>query len=230
MTMAVELSSFFLPFLIILPAVLLNLFRVKEFHNLFHALNLAFLSSLCVIIGIILLLLLKIPTVYGRIYTNSDSILLNSSVIATVLALMTINYTICVFLSFIRTAKIGICTGLISGLSADDLVKNEHGYLDWLGYRSRFGWVSLSPIKSKQKIASYITKYISKDVFSTAEVLKSGSHLYYASQGLNGRAVVADHMRPDSLPKKLAANWDFENDYCKIRWFDSLEDLQKACL
>lgn len=120
--------------------------------------------------------------------------------------------------------------GLISGLSPDDLVKNEHGYLDWLGYRSRFGWVSLSPIKSKQKIASYITKYISKDVFSTAEVLKSGSHLYYASQGLNGRAVVADHMHPDSLPKKLAANWDFENDYCKIRWFDSLEDLQKACL
>ena len=45
-----------------------------------------------------------------------------------------------------------------------ELIENDNGYLTWLRYQNRFGYISLSKILNKEKTANYISKYLSKDV------------------------------------------------------------------
>lgn len=73
--------------------------------------------------------------------------------------------------------------GLFKGISDTDLFVNEYGYWDFLPYKTRFGFCSLSKIQNLQKCANYISKYISKDMFKN--VPPSGTHLYFASRNLN---------------------------------------------
>lgn len=80
--------------------------------------------------------------------------------------------------------------GLLRNVSPDSLVKNEHGYLDMPYYRARFGYISLSKVKSHERCASYITKYISKDVTATADHMEKGQHLFYSSRGLAGKEIL----------------------------------------
>lgn len=109
--------------------------------------------------------------------------------------------------------------GLLSGLDALDLKPNEHGYLDWNAYRSRFGWFSVSDIKDPTGCAHYITKYISKSM-AASDAMKKGQHLYFASQCLKGRDVICYEMK-DPCPYDLDT-FDFENDYVKVKWVDKL--------
>lgn len=101
--------------------------------------------------------------------------------------------------------------GLLSGLDDNDLSINEYGYLDWIKYRDRFGFFSCSRIKSHEACSRYITKYVSKSMFETT--LKSGEHLFFASKGLKRKEVVSI----DDFPLE-SEDWDFENDYVKIKW------------
>ena len=102
--------------------------------------------------------------------------------------------------------------GLIRGLTDDDLKINEHGYLDWYKYRDRFGFFSCSRIKSHEACSRYITKYVSKSLFSTN--VESGGHMFFASKGLRRKECVADY----DYEHGMYDEWDFENDYVKIRW------------
>lgn len=112
--------------------------------------------------------------------------------------------------------------GLLSGVSPLSLKTNEHGYKDLPFYRERFGYISLSPLASKDKAVSYITKYISKG-FSQTEI-DSGKHLYYCSQGLNKREYIQHLNVPSDYPM------DFENTYCGITWLDGAEQLESVVL
>lgn len=103
--------------------------------------------------------------------------------------------------------------GLLMGLGKADLVKNEHGYLDWPAYRGRFGFFSVSGIRKKTACCRYITKYVTKAVCATA--LKSGRHTYFASQGLQRKQVVVENELGRLCPVK---HWDFINDYVKVKW------------
>jgi len=101
--------------------------------------------------------------------------------------------------------------GLIKGLPLDHLKKNEHGYLDWPHYRDKFGYISLDPVRSIEKVSFYITKYINKDLESSIEEL--GAHLYYVSKGLKkAEEIKRGTLFADSIP------YDFKNDYVKIKW------------
>lgn len=113
--------------------------------------------------------------------------------------------------------------GLFKGLQVGtDLCKNEHGYLDWFAYRKRFGFFSCSPIQSQEGCSKYITKYVTKafntdnNERSTAEAVGGRAHLYFASQGLKRREVLAKYEggRPPDC------SWDFENEYVKIGWIN----------
>jgi hypothetical protein len=96
--------------------------------------------------------------------------------------------------------------GLLSGIIPKHLTKNKNGYMDWVQYSKKFGYMSIDFIKDKNKVSSYITKYINK---SMAETIKGlGEHMYYNSNGLNTaieikRGTLSDH----SIP------FDWENDY-----------------
>lgn len=101
--------------------------------------------------------------------------------------------------------------GLIKGLPLQHLKKNEHGYLDWPHYRDKFGYISLDPVRSIEKVSRYITKYINKELESTIKEL--GAHLYYVSKGLKkSEEIKRGTLLADSIP------YDFKNDYVKIKW------------
>lgn len=74
--------------------------------------------------------------------------------------------------------------GLMTGFPAKAFCKNANGYLDWIDYSKRFGYISLSPVRDPVKCANYISKYVTK---STGDNIDIGHHSYYCSRGLNGK-------------------------------------------
>lgn len=103
--------------------------------------------------------------------------------------------------------------GLIKGIIQEHLIINEHGYLDWIHYRDKFGWISLSPVKDIKRVSSYITKYVVKSLCNS--VLGLNKHVYYRSKGLKTAKEIKKGMLVDNIP------WDFENDYVKVKWFNN---------
>lgn len=105
------------------------------------------------------------------------------------------------------------------GLGENDLKTNQYGFLDWEAYSKKFGFFSCSPINDSDRCAAYITKYISKG-FSESD-FSAGAHLFFASQGLKGATCI----RKQIVERCPIENWDFENEWCKIKWVDSLDVL-----
>ena len=111
--------------------------------------------------------------------------------------------------------------GLLQGLTDDDLIKNEYGHLDWVAYKKRFGFISLSAIRDPVACSSYITKYITKDVANSNR--EAFGHLYFASQELKRRqAVTFGVADSNTFPNEF----EFENEYVKISWFNSIDDVE----
>lgn len=113
--------------------------------------------------------------------------------------------------------------GLLNGVSADDLTyfddikkapKKLKGknYYQWDSYFEKFGFCSLGLIREKEKVSTYVTKYISKDLNKT--ITELNSKLYYCSQGLK----VAEEIKRGSLATTIK-EYDYENDYIKLKWF-----------
>lgn len=101
-------------------------------------------------------------------------------------------------------------------LSSDSLVTNEHGYLDIPYYRNRFGYISLSPIKSREKVGRYITKYISKDIALCKG--KLNAHMFYSSHGLAGKELLHE------CYVVSAPTGAYENEYTFSSWFEGLDE------
>jgi hypothetical protein len=117
--------------------------------------------------------------------------------------------------------------GLINGLSTADLrefkvsenipkrlkdkIREGRKIYDWTAYRRRFGYFTCEKIQNSTACAKYVTKYISKDLQKS--VRESGAHLYFASQGLKGRECIVKN----SFEKCPFTEWDYENDYVKIK-------------
>ena len=119
--------------------------------------------------------------------------------------------------------------GLLMGLTENDLteftkldkiprrlkeqLKREKVY-NWAAYASKFGYFTCTDVKSQEGCSKYLTKYITKDL--ALDTLGSGRHLFYASQGLKRRQPIVTFSK-DKCP---ISEWEFENDYVKVRWFD----------
>lgn len=102
--------------------------------------------------------------------------------------------------------------GLMRGVAPESLCPNEHNYLDMPYYRNRFGYISLGRVKSHERCASYITKYISKDVKSTSEHMKKGAHLFYASRGLKSKEILWVATNPQHI------QGGFRNEFGIFKW------------
>lgn len=79
--------------------------------------------------------------------------------------------------------------GVMSGLTERDLRRNENGFFEWSWSADRVGFFSLSRIRSRERTASYIRKYITKNVGNGGQ--KINSHLYYCSKKLERPAHLA---------------------------------------
>lgn len=82
---------------------------------------------------------------------------------------------------------------------------------DWTRYRRAFGYFTCTEIENAVAVSKYVTKYITKDLKKTA--LDSGEHMFFASQGLNGRETLVWR----SFEKCPFEEWDFENDFVKVK-------------
>lgn len=104
--------------------------------------------------------------------------------------------------------------GFLMGLPADHLTINENGYKDWLPYREKFGYCSIDLIRYHERVAKYVTKYISKNLIDSVKELNA--HMYYCSSGL----ARATEIKRGTL---IAVNvpWDYENDWCKCKWSEA---------
>lgn len=110
--------------------------------------------------------------------------------------------------------------GLFSGIANESIEVNDKGYMDIPYYYNRFGYISLSKIKDKDKTASYITKYVSKALISTD--IEVNKHSYYTSRGLE-TAVEIHHGYVAQMPADV-----WKNDYVGIEYIENEEALNKA--
>lgn len=108
--------------------------------------------------------------------------------------------------------------GLFSGVNPDSLIINKYGYLDMPYYQKRFGWISISKIRDKYRIAHYISKYIKKDIIQRSEDLNK--HLFYSSKGLKTSEKVFSGTLDIPITYLQAM---YNNDYCAMMWTEKLE-------
>lgn len=103
--------------------------------------------------------------------------------------------------------------GLLKGIRKEDLYINENGYISWISYERKFGYISFGRIRDIEKTANYVMKYITKE--SDKNVTELNKQIYYCSKGLKtgielyrGKA-------------ELLTEWDFETDdgFCRLKYF-----------
>lgn len=117
--------------------------------------------------------------------------------------------------------------GLLCGLTDNDLtefklsdhipeklkksIRNGEKIYNFARYAKKFGYFTATDIKDKNACSVYLTKYITKDLGKN--LLAKNQHLFFASQGLKGREVLAKNCaEPPPFDE-----WDFENEYVKIK-------------
>ncbi len=101
--------------------------------------------------------------------------------------------------------------GVIKGIPKEHLTLNENGYLDWLAYKNKFGYISLDLIKNNEACSIYMTKYITKDFYKSTKINKYNK-LYYCSRGLKtAETIFRGNIDFDLLPEPT-----FCNQYLKI--------------
>lgn len=111
--------------------------------------------------------------------------------------------------------------GLIKGIPLEHFTINDNGYLDWLVYKEKFGFISLDKIKDNYACSIYMTKYITKDFYFNNK-LNRGYKMYYCSRGLKK----ASEIYRGNIFGEVYNKPDFYNDYCKIYNFNDINDLK----
>lgn len=128
--------------------------------------------------------------------------------------------------------------GLITGLRDKDIrqftleedipkkmkkmIKNGRQLYDIPAYRKKFGFVSIERVKSKESVAKYITKYISKALQADLKREKE-KNLYYRSKGLKTSYTLLE----GALPTAMLEEATFQGkkfDYVKLKDMNS-QDL-----
>lgn len=92
---------------------------------------------------------------------------------------------------------------------------------EWIGYRKKFGFNDIEPIRNQHSASAYVTKYITKDLVRTVKDV--GAHLYYCSQGLNRATIVSKGELVVNLDEN---DWDFSNEYYSCKWLDGYSKLE----
>lgn len=99
-------------------------------------------------------------------------------------------------------------------LPSDEIRTNKNGFPEWSVYVDKCGFMSMSVLRDKNRAASYITKYMSKDMMATT-LADKGSHAYYASKGLS-KAVTVFQGHAELSPL-IDWDWIHPDGYCAIK-------------
>lgn len=126
--------------------------------------------------------------------------------------------------------------GLLNGISEAELYKfsldddiplklkkriaSGEEIFTWKGYESRFGWATLTRVRSHAAVSKYVTKYITKDLQTSAH--GANAHLYYASKGLKKPEILAEGTSKNGLLPYT----DFENEWVALRSLSEREEAE----
>ena len=117
--------------------------------------------------------------------------------------------------------------GLLMGIKEEHLIsfddvpgvpgklKNK-GYYNFVLYEKKFGFNSLGKIKDTDKVANYITKYITKDFGKDIELNHKS---YYCSRGLKKSVEVKRGLLLSPI------KYDYENEYVSITTLPTISNL-----
>lgn len=94
-------------------------------------------------------------------------------------------------------------------------------YLCWLEYSKKFGWCSVGEIKNLEATSFYLTKYITKDLARGNSAV--GSHLYFASRGLNRKVKRGEVYSPSQFLDSFLTH---DYPFCKTGWTDARKPMQ----
>lgn len=62
-------------------------------------------------------------------------------------------------------------------------LENGEEIYNWVGYQNKFGNCDIEPIRDKERVSSYVTKYVTKDLENSIQELNA--KMYYCSRGLS---------------------------------------------
>ena len=83
----------------------------------------------------------------------------------------------------------GLLRGLLPGMvRAVPVGKRKRQPYNWIAYSEKFGFSDLERVESSEKVASYITKYVTKEMSSSIKEINAKS--YYVSRGLEVSKVI----------------------------------------
>lgn len=89
---------------------------------------------------------------------------------------------------------------------------NRKHYLDWPAFSERFGYFSCSKIRDCEKCATYVSKYITKDL----AVWGKNQQLVMKSKGLKKPELV--YSTDDGRDRLWIPPNDCDNEYCQAAW------------
>ena len=106
------------------------------------------------------------------------------------------------------------------------MLKNGEKVYNWEKYSQKYGFFTATAIKNKSAVSSYVCKYVTKEMAKQGREM--GRHLFFASQGLKRRETII-HNSIDETGTVVRCpfsdnEWDFENDYVKIKWVDEITE------
>ena len=98
---------------------------------------------------------------------------------------------------------------------------------EWVGYSKKFGFNCIEPIRNKEACSRYITKYINKNLDTDMGITEKNKKKYYCSRGLR----TAKNIKKGIIQTQKI-EYDYENEYCKIKWLDmcQADEIEKLFL
>lgn len=115
--------------------------------------------------------------------------------------------------------------GLIGGTIELKLEKNKNGYMSVKNWNKR-GFSSVEQIKDKQKVANYISKYISKNFDENNKAVAKFKKRYWSSKNLERGTVAYEEVEQDSDMNEFIqerANYTQELKNCVVYELDEEE-------
>lgn len=133
--------------------------------------------------------------------------------------------------------------GFFSGLNQEELkefslseklpsyiknsIKQGKKIWNWVGYSLKFGFNELEEIRDIDKVSSYVTKYITKDLSDTVNEL--GAKTYYCSRGLKrAKTIKRGYTAENYIPSYVKVDTDSQEEIYSEMWLQKDTSLDEA--
>ena len=133
--------------------------------------------------------------------------------------------------------------GFFSGLNQEELkefslseklpsyiknsIKQGKKIWNWVGYSLKFGFNELEEIRDIDKVSSYVTKYITKDLSDTVNEL--GAKTYYCSRGLKrAKTIKRGYIAGNYIPSYVKVDSESQEEIYSEMWLQKDTSLDEA--